>query len=85
MDPDFPPSYHVRREVRYLNCGIKWGKFQDGFPNLFIDNVKHVAGRDGKKQEHFNNNFDEDLIRCSQKDTNYGYVTAVLTSAVNDY
>jgi len=46
VDTDFPHSYHVRREVRYLSSGIKWGKFQDGFPNLFIDNVKGVAGRD---------------------------------------
>ena len=34
--------------VQYLQSGIKWGKFQDGFPNLFIEEVKKVAGRDGE-------------------------------------
>ncbi len=26
---------------------IKWGKFNDGWPNLFIEDVKEMAGKDG--------------------------------------
>lgn len=37
---------HRRREVQYKNLGIRWDKFHDGFPNLFIDDVKNVAGKD---------------------------------------
>jgi len=36
-----------RRSVVYKHDGIKWLKFQDGFPNLFIEDVKDVTGRDG--------------------------------------
>jgi len=41
-------SLGVRRNVIYKNEGIKWQKFQDGFPNLFIEDVKNVTGRDGQ-------------------------------------
>lgn len=27
---------------------IKWDQFNDGWPNLFIENVKEMAGRDGE-------------------------------------
>ena len=27
---------------------VKWGKFRDGWPNIFIENVSAIAGRDGK-------------------------------------
>jgi len=41
-------SLGIRRSVIYKNDGIKWQKFQDGFPNLFIEDVKNVTGRDGQ-------------------------------------
>jgi len=41
-------SLGIRRSVVYKNNGIKWLKFQDGFPNLFIEDVKNVTGCDGK-------------------------------------
>lgn len=27
---------------------VKWGRFKDGWPNIFIDDVHSIAGRDGK-------------------------------------
>lgn len=30
-----------------LKEDIKWDQFADGFPKLFINNVKDLAGRDG--------------------------------------
>ena len=30
-----------------LKDDIKWDHFADGFPKLFIENVKDLAGRDG--------------------------------------
>ena len=27
--------------------GIEWQHFRDGWPNIFIKNVKMIAGRDG--------------------------------------
>lgn len=27
--------------------GIKWEKFRDGWPNIFINDVQDIAGRDG--------------------------------------
>ena len=41
-------SLGLRRNVIYKNDGIKWRKFEDGFPNLFIEDVKNVTGRDGE-------------------------------------
>jgi len=41
-------SLGIRRSVVYKNGGIKWLKFQDGFPNLFIEDVKNVTGHDGQ-------------------------------------
>ncbi|XP_033727079.1 LOW QUALITY PROTEIN: ribose-phosphate pyrophosphokinase 4-like [Pecten maximus] len=38
----FSPS--VPRGVQYRN--IQWKKFNDGFPNIFIDDVKDMQGRD---------------------------------------
>ena len=38
-----PPS--ARKVV--LKDDIKWDHFADGFPKLFIENVKDLAGRDG--------------------------------------
>ena len=26
---------------------VKWERFRDGWPNIFIDNVEKIAGRDG--------------------------------------
>jgi len=40
-------SLGLRRSVIYKNDGIKWLKFHDGFPNLFIEDVKNVTGHDG--------------------------------------
>ena len=40
-------SLGIRRCVVYKNDGIKWEKFNDGFPNLFIEDVKNVTGHDG--------------------------------------
>lgn len=37
----------VPRELEYKDI-LRWKKFGDGFPNLFIDNVKEMAGKDGK-------------------------------------
>ena len=28
--------------------GIQWGKFRDGWPNIFINDVQDIAGRDGE-------------------------------------
>ena len=39
---DFKDCRHVE-----FKKTIKWGRFNDGFPNLFIENVKEMAGRDG--------------------------------------
>ena len=41
-------SLGSRRGVAYQNDGVRWMKFHDGFPNLFIDDVKNVRGRDGE-------------------------------------
>lgn len=27
---------------------VQWNKFKDGWPNIFIDDVHAIAGRDGK-------------------------------------
>ena len=32
---------------------MKWGTFKDGWPNIFIDEVQTIAGRDGKKIWNF--------------------------------
>ena len=36
------------QHVEFRRDGILWGSFKDGWPNLFIENVKQCAGRDGK-------------------------------------
>jgi len=41
-----------RRSVTYKQAGIKWMKFHDGFPNLFIEDVKNVTGHDGLLFHH---------------------------------
>ena len=28
--------------------GIRWDRFRDGWPNIFINNVEEIAGKDGK-------------------------------------
>ena len=38
----------LRRNVEYRET-ISWNKFQDGFPNLCIQDVHYMAGKDGKK------------------------------------
>ena len=45
-------SLGVRRSVVYKNDGIKWMKFHDGFPNLFIEDVKQLTGHDGQLSLH---------------------------------
>jgi len=35
------------RSVERWN-GVRWGTFKDGWPNIFIDDVQSIAGRDGK-------------------------------------
>ena len=32
-----------------LRATIRWSKFKDGWPDIFIENVDEVAGRDGAK------------------------------------
>ncbi|XP_071804363.1 uncharacterized protein [Asterias amurensis] len=34
------------QHVEFRRDGILWGSFKDGWPNLFIENVKQCAGRD---------------------------------------
>lgn len=29
---------------------VQWKKFKDGWPNIFIDNVADIAGRDGEHE-----------------------------------
>lgn len=31
-----------------LHSNLKWDSFADGWPNIFIENVKEIAGRDGR-------------------------------------
>ena len=40
-------SSRERRMVEVKKT-IQWQKFPDGFPNLFIDDVKNMAGKDGR-------------------------------------
>lgn len=40
-----------RRDVLFRQ-DIKWQRFADGFPKIFIDNVKELAGRDGEDLIH---------------------------------
>jgi len=42
----------ARRSVKYWANGIRWNKFQDGFPDLFLEGVKSLAGRDGNLHKH---------------------------------
>lgn len=35
------------RSITYMDI-IEWNTFHDGFPNLFIKNVKEIAGKDSK-------------------------------------
>ncbi|XP_064652556.1 uncharacterized protein LOC135503122 isoform X2 [Lineus longissimus] len=39
-------STDFSRHVDYKRNGIQWKKFRDGFPDLFIEDVKHMAGKD---------------------------------------
>ena len=39
----------LQTQLGLKSLEIKWDVFQDGFPNLFIDNVKGVAGKDGER------------------------------------
>ena len=32
-----------------LKSDIKWECFRDGWPNIFIENVEEIAGRDGER------------------------------------
>lgn len=34
-----------------LHNNLQWDSFADGWPNIFIENVKEIAGRDGKGRE----------------------------------
>lgn len=35
------------RQIEHKQMLLQWGKFADGFPNLFINDVKEMAGKDG--------------------------------------
>jgi len=39
-------SLGIRRCVIYKNDGIEWQRFNYGFPNLFIEDVKNVTGHE---------------------------------------
>lgn len=39
-------SQLLRQSERFEKGEINWGKFEDGFPNLFIKNVESIGGRD---------------------------------------
>ena len=41
-----PASY---RDVELWDH-VQWKKFKDGWPNIFIDNVPEIAGRDGEER-----------------------------------
>lgn len=36
------------RRVQLMEDGIQWDRFRDGWPNLMINNVQEIAGRDGQ-------------------------------------
>lgn len=44
----FPRAQDQRkyRQVELCDC-IRWDRFRDGWPNIFIDRVEEIAGRDG--------------------------------------
>ena len=37
------------RQIEHKQMLVQWGKFADGFPNLFINDVKEMAGKDGNR------------------------------------
>ena len=39
--------FKVKRKPEFRKT-IKWSTFRDGFPNLFIEDVKDMAGKDGE-------------------------------------
>lgn len=44
-----PTALQVTKHRRVvLKSDINWGCFRDGWPNIFIENVEEIAGRDGK-------------------------------------
>ena len=43
----FPSAVTTARHVEFRDT-IQWNKFADGFPNLFIEDVRYMAGKDGK-------------------------------------
>ena len=36
------------RRVQLMEDGIQWNRFRDGWPNIMINNVQEIAGRDGQ-------------------------------------
>lgn len=40
----------VKQKYRLVELceNVRWNKFKDGWPNIFIDDVQNIAGRDGK-------------------------------------
>ena len=43
----FPSAVTSARHVEFRDT-IQWNKFADGFPNLFIEDVRYMAGKDGE-------------------------------------
>ena len=41
---------HVKQKCRLVELydHVQWNKFKDGWPNIFIDDVHDIAGRDGE-------------------------------------
>ena len=49
---------------------ISWNKFQDGFPNLCIQDVHYMAGKDGKINERAASRKNLSLRFLTRSDTN---------------
>lgn len=47
---------HMQNNIRAVECcdGITWSTFKDGWPNIFINDVDSIAGKDSKMNVQYN-------------------------------